>query len=223
MFPLVLSPQLTVSKFLLPVIFVTRAHPEYPTEGTDPSVRKNSGHSRRGRASEGWDSPPRTGILRQWACERGAWTSPSMPSGMSPMQPRAEAKAVIERWNEMLGSSRDMPRSPTIRATLIAGTPWCSVPAAAPAGPSICGRSTVTPWRQLRRLCSAYGAHGIPKSAPMPKIFGLHALPPAASGSATANLTMCGQTGSSASASDGPGGWEAVPGFHASPGGIGSR
>jgi hypothetical protein len=40
---------------------------------------------------------------------------------------RAEAKAVIERWNEQLGTSRDMLWSPTIRAALIAGTPWLDV------------------------------------------------------------------------------------------------
>jgi hypothetical protein len=33
---------------------------------------------------------------------------------------RAEAKAVIERWNEQLVASRDMLWSPTIRAALIA-------------------------------------------------------------------------------------------------------
>jgi hypothetical protein len=37
---------------------------------------------------------------------------------------RAEAQAVIERWNEQLAASRDMLWSPTIRAALIAGTPW---------------------------------------------------------------------------------------------------
>jgi hypothetical protein len=31
---------------------------------------------------------------------------------------RAEAKAVIERWNEQLSASRDMLWSPTIRAAL---------------------------------------------------------------------------------------------------------
>jgi hypothetical protein len=40
---------------------------------------------------------------------------------------RAEAKAVIERWNEQLSASRDMLWSPTIRAALIAGTPWLDV------------------------------------------------------------------------------------------------
>jgi hypothetical protein len=37
---------------------------------------------------------------------------------------RAEAKAV---WNERLSASRDMLWSPTIRAALIAGTPWLDV------------------------------------------------------------------------------------------------
>jgi hypothetical protein len=36
----------------------------------------------------------------------------------------AEAKAVIERWNKRLASSRDILWSPTIRAALIARTPW---------------------------------------------------------------------------------------------------
>jgi hypothetical protein len=38
-----------------------------------------------------------------------------------------EAKAVIERLNEQLATSRDMLWSPTIRAALIAGTPWLDV------------------------------------------------------------------------------------------------
>jgi hypothetical protein len=40
---------------------------------------------------------------------------------------RAEAKGVVERWNEQLAASRDMLWSPTIRAALIAGTPWLDV------------------------------------------------------------------------------------------------
>ena len=40
---------------------------------------------------------------------------------------RAEAKAVVERWNDQLAASRDMLWSPTIRAALIAGTPWLDV------------------------------------------------------------------------------------------------
>jgi hypothetical protein len=40
---------------------------------------------------------------------------------------RAEAKGVVERWNEQLAASRDMLWSPTIRAALIAGMPWLDV------------------------------------------------------------------------------------------------
>jgi hypothetical protein len=40
---------------------------------------------------------------------------------------RAEAKAVIERWNEQLVAKGDMLWSPTIRAALIAETPWLYV------------------------------------------------------------------------------------------------
>jgi hypothetical protein len=40
---------------------------------------------------------------------------------------RAEAKAVVDRWNEQLAAGRDMLWSPTIRATLIADMPWLDV------------------------------------------------------------------------------------------------
>jgi Family of unknown function (DUF6494) len=39
----------------------------------------------------------------------------------------AEAKGVVERWNEQLAANRDMLWSPTIRAALVAGTPWLDV------------------------------------------------------------------------------------------------
>jgi hypothetical protein len=34
----------------------------------------------------------------------------------------ADAKALIERWNEQLAAGRDMLRSPTVRAALLADT-----------------------------------------------------------------------------------------------------
>jgi len=52
---------------------------------------------------------------------------------------RAEAKAIIEHWNEQLVTSRDMLWSPTIRAS-------------APAGQSICGRSIAIPGVGRRRI-----------------------------------------------------------------------
>jgi hypothetical protein len=40
---------------------------------------------------------------------------------------RAEAEAVIQRWNDQLALGRNMLWSPTIRAALLAGTPWLDV------------------------------------------------------------------------------------------------
>jgi hypothetical protein len=40
---------------------------------------------------------------------------------------RAEAKAVVDRWNEQLAAGRDMLWSPTIRAVLMAGMQWLDV------------------------------------------------------------------------------------------------
>jgi hypothetical protein len=40
---------------------------------------------------------------------------------------RLEAELVIDRWNRRLATGRDMLWSPTIRAALIAGTPWLDV------------------------------------------------------------------------------------------------
>jgi hypothetical protein len=40
---------------------------------------------------------------------------------------RAEAEAVIQRWNDQLGLGRDMLWSPTILAALLAGRPWLDV------------------------------------------------------------------------------------------------
>jgi hypothetical protein len=40
---------------------------------------------------------------------------------------RLEAEFVVERWNRRMAASRDMLWSPTMRAALIAGTPWLDV------------------------------------------------------------------------------------------------
>jgi hypothetical protein len=41
--------------------------------------------------------------------------------------PRAPAEAVIQRWNDQLALGRDTLWSPTIRAALLAGTPFLDV------------------------------------------------------------------------------------------------
>jgi hypothetical protein len=95
---------------------------------------------------------------------------------------RAEAKGVVERWNEQLAASRDMLWSPTIRAALIAGTPWLDVCCAG------CGTSRAIDLRKVDRhplasvttLVLGLRCSWCPELAPMPRTLGLHALPPAA-------------------------------------------
>jgi hypothetical protein len=95
---------------------------------------------------------------------------------------RAEAKAVIERWNEQLAAGRDMLWSPTIRAAPIAGTPWLDVFC------PCCGTSRAIDLRKVDRhplasvatLVLGLRCSWCPKLAPMPRILGLHALPPIA-------------------------------------------
>ena len=40
---------------------------------------------------------------------------------------RAEAERVVERWNRAIEMGRDVWWSPTIRAAIVAGTPWLDV------------------------------------------------------------------------------------------------
>jgi hypothetical protein len=76
---------------------------------------------------------------------------------------RADAKTVVDRWNEQLAAGRDMLWSPTIRAALLAGTPWLDVFCPG------CGTSRAIDLRTIDRhpmasvgtLVSACGAHGV--------------------------------------------------------------
>jgi hypothetical protein len=94
---------------------------------------------------------------------------------------RAEAKAVIDRWNEQLASGGDMLWSPTIRAARIAGTPWLDVFCPG------CGTSSAVDLRTVDRhpltsvgtLVLGLRCGWCPGSAPLPKLIGLFALPPA--------------------------------------------
>jgi hypothetical protein len=85
---------------------------------------------------------------------------------------RAEAQAVIERWNEQLVASRDMLWSPTIRAALIAATPWLDVFCPG------CGTSRAIDLRKVDRhplasvatLVLGLRCSWCPETAPMPRI-----------------------------------------------------
>jgi hypothetical protein len=67
-------------------------------------------------------------ILAPWGSGRVLDIAANAKSGPPTKQLRAEAKAVIDRWNEQLAAGRDMLWSPTIRAALIAGMPWLDCP-----------------------------------------------------------------------------------------------
>ena len=94
---------------------------------------------------------------------------------------RAEAESVIQRWNDQLALGRDMLWSPTIRAALLAGTPWLDVFCPG------CGTSKAIDLRTVdRHLLASVGTLVLglrcswcPGSAPTPKLIGLFALPPA--------------------------------------------
>jgi hypothetical protein len=104
---------------------------------------------------------------------------------------RAEAEAVIQRWNDQLSRSHDMLWSPTIRAALIAGAPWLDVFCPG------CGTSRAIDLRTLDRhplgsvgtLVLGLRCAWCPGSAPMPKLLGLFALPPARGAADRASVT----------------------------------
>ena len=93
---------------------------------------------------------------------------------------RAGAKAVVDRWNEQLAAGRDMLWSPTIRAVLLARTPWLDIFCPG------CGTSRAIDLRTIDRhplasvgtMVLGLRCSWCPWSAPMPKLIGLFALPP---------------------------------------------
>jgi hypothetical protein len=95
---------------------------------------------------------------------------------------REEAEAVIDRWNRRLATGRDMLWSPTMKAALLAGTPWLDVFCPG------CGTSRAIDLRTVDRhplasvgtLVLGLRCSWCPGSAPMPKLLGLYALPPGA-------------------------------------------
>jgi hypothetical protein len=91
------------------------------------------------------------------------------------------AEAVIQRWNDQRSLGRDMLWSPTIQAALLAGTPWLDVFCPG------CGTSKAIDLRTLDRhplasvgtLVLGLRCSWCPTAAPMPRLLGLFALPPA--------------------------------------------
>jgi hypothetical protein len=94
----------------------------------------------------------------RWACGHVASTLSSTRQ-VADAAARAEAKGVVERWNEQIAASRDMLWSPMIRAALHPGS-TCSARAAGRAGRLIFERSTDIPSPRSPLSCSGFGALG---------------------------------------------------------------
>jgi hypothetical protein len=113
---------------------------------------------------------------------RGHDIAASLRTSAADEAARDEALRVIERWNRALGSGSDIWWSPTIRAALVAGTPWLDV--YCPGCGTVRALDILTidrhPLASVGSLVLGLRCSWCPGSAPMPKIIGLHALPPAA-------------------------------------------
>jgi hypothetical protein len=85
---------------------------------------------------------------------------------------RADAKAVVDRWNDQLAAGGDMLWSPMIRAAMLADTPWLDVFCPG------CGTSRAIDLRTIDRhplasvgtLVLGLRCSWCPGSAPMPKL-----------------------------------------------------
>jgi hypothetical protein len=55
------------------------------------------------------------------------WNALDLLANAADKAARAEAEAVIRRWNDQLAIGRGILWSPTIRAALLADTPWLDV------------------------------------------------------------------------------------------------
>jgi hypothetical protein len=109
---------------------------------------------------------------------RGLDIKASAKRGADDKASRAYAKAVVERWNEQLAAGQDMLWSPTIRAAMLAGTPWLDVFCPG------CGTSKAVDLRTIDRhqlasvgtLVLGLRCSWCRGSAPMPKRIGLCSL-----------------------------------------------
>jgi hypothetical protein len=98
-----------------------------------------------------------------------------------------EAAQVVERWNKAIPPGRDIWWSPTIRAALVAGTPWLDVYCPGCQTSRAIDIRTIDrhPMASVGSLVLGLRCSWCPGSAPMPKIMGFYALPPARLGHAT--------------------------------------
>jgi hypothetical protein len=102
---------------------------------------------------------------------------------------RDDAARVVERWNRAVAGNRDMWWSPTIRAAIIAGMPWLDVYCPGCRTSRSLDLRTIDrhPLASVGSLVLGLRCSWCPGSAPMPKITGLHPVPPLANAQGSAS------------------------------------
>ena len=100
---------------------------------------------------------------------------------------RDEAVRVVERWNAAVAAGGGALWSPTIRCAVIAGMPWLDVHCPGCRSSRAIDIRTIDrhPLASVGSLVLGLRCSWCPGSAPMPRITGLHALPPAVRHTAT--------------------------------------
>ncbi len=100
---------------------------------------------------------------------------------------KAEARAVVERWNAALAAGKGTLWSPTIRAALIAGMPWLDVycPGCHTSRAIDIHRIDRHPLASVGSLVLGLRCSWCSSSAPMPRITRLHQSQPPAEWTAT--------------------------------------
>jgi hypothetical protein len=93
---------------------------------------------------------------------------------------REDARRVIERWNAALAAGRGTLWSPTIRAAVIAGMPWLDVYCPGCKTSRAIDIRTIDrhPLASVGSLVLGLRCTWCGGCAPMPRIIGLHRLPP---------------------------------------------
>jgi hypothetical protein len=105
---------------------------------------------------------------------RGYDIAASLRSNAADAAALDEARRVIKRWNRALAAARDIWWSPTIRAAIVAGTPWLDIYCPG------CGTVRALDIRTIDRhplasigsLVLGLRCSWCPGAAPMPKIIG---------------------------------------------------
>jgi hypothetical protein len=104
----------------------------------------------------------------------------SLRAGAADKAARDDAARVIERWYQLLAAGHDLWWSPTIRAAIVAGMPWFDVHCPGCRTSRSLDLRTIDrhPLASVGSLVLGLRCTWCSGAAPMPKITGLHAVPP---------------------------------------------